>query len=99
MVKKKTVNLSELTFNDLKDKAKEIEGLKSLNRFEITSAVLKAEKRPMDAETEKNNPRQIKPEINNLKSQLALTPKDDKKARHELRRAVAKLKRSTRQYL
>lgn len=99
MAKKKTVNLSKLTFSELKDKVKDLEGLKSLNRFEVTQAVLKAENRPMDAETEKINPRQIKPEINSLKSQLAQTPKKDKKARQQLRREVAKLKRSTRQYL
>jgi|GEM_PF-2431590 len=99
MAAKKAVNLSKLPFSELKDKAKEIEGFKSLNRFEITQAVLKAENRPMAAEAEKNNPRQIKPEIARLKSQLAETPLEDKKARKELRRAVAKLKRTTRQYL
>lgn len=99
MTKKKTVNLSKLTFSELKDKVKDLEGLKSLNRFEVTQAVLKADNQPMGAETEKINPRQIKPEISRLKSQLAQTPKEDKKARQQLRREVAKLKRSTRQYL
>lgn len=99
MAAKKAVNLSELPFNELKDKAKEIEGVKSLNRFELTQALLKAENKPVAADADKQNPRQIKPEIASLKSRLAETPKEDKKARKELRRAVAKLKRSTRQYL
>lgn len=99
MAAKKAVNLSELPFNELKDKAKEIEGVKSLNRFEMTQALLKADNQPVAADADKQNPRQIKPEIASLKSRLAETPKEDKKARKELRRAVAKLKRSTRQYL
>lgn len=99
MAAKKAVNLSKLPFSELKDKAKEIEGFKTLNRFEITQAVLKAENRAMAAEAEKSNPRQIKPEINRLKAQLAETSFEDKKARKDLRRAVARLKRSTRQYL
>lgn len=98
MAAKKAVNLSKLPFNELKDKAKEIEGIKSLNRFELTQALLKAENRPVADDADKQNPRQIKPEIASLKTRLAETPKEDKKARKELRRAVAKLKRSTRQY-
>jgi len=99
MAPKKAVNLSTLTFNELKDKAKEVDDLKSLNRFEITQAVLKAESRPVCSEPDKHNPRKIKPEINTLKAKLAETPKKDKKARKDLRRAVARLKKETRNYL
>ena len=95
MPAKKVVNLSKLPFNELRDKAKEIEGYKNLNRFEITEAVRQAEKRPSGL-TAKNNPRQIKPEIEALKAKLAEAT--DKKVRHELRRAVGRLKRETRKY-
>lgn len=97
--KKKAVNLSTLTYNELRDKVKELEGVKSLNRFELTQAVLQAESRPVCSEPEKHNPRQIKPEISALKAKLADTDKKDKKARKDLRRAVARLKKETRQYL
>ncbi|MDR2945691.1 MAG: hypothetical protein LBV79_02955 [Candidatus Adiutrix sp.] len=97
MAAKKAVNLSELTFNELKDKAKEIEGFKAMNRFELLVAVKKASDQPVAAEAEKANPRQFKPEIVALKAKLAETT--DKKARHELRRQVGRLKRETRKYL
>ena len=96
---KKAVCLSKLTFGELKDKGKEIEGFKSLNRFELTQAVMKAENKPVDPELEKANPRGIKPEINALKAKLAEASKKDKKARHELRRSIARLKKETRKYL
>lgn len=96
MPAKKAVNLSKLPFNELRDKVKETEGYKSLNRFEITEAVRKAEKRPSGL-TDKDNPRQIKPEIHALQAKLAEAA--DKKARHELRRAVRRLKKETRKYL
>lgn len=99
MAAKKAVNLSKLPFSELKDKAKDVEGAKTFNRFEMTQAVLQAENRPMDPEAEKNNPRQIKPEIAGLKAKLAETAKDDKKARKELRRSITKMKRATRRYL
>ena len=99
MAAKKAVNLSTLPFNELRDKAKEVEGFKAMNRFEITQAVLQAESRPVCSEPEKHNPRKIKPEINALKAKLAETPKKDKKARKELRQAVSRLKRETRNYL
>ncbi|UQZ91033.1 hypothetical protein C4J81_18140 [Deltaproteobacteria bacterium Smac51] len=97
MAAKKAVNLSKLTFNELKDKAKDIDGIKSMNRFEITMAVKKAENQAVGAE--EANPRAIKPEINSLKAKLAETDKKDKKARKDLRKAVVKLKRNSRKYL
>ncbi len=97
MAAKKVGSLSKLTFNELKDKVKDIEGFKSMNRFEITMAARAAEKLPpMAAEA---NPRSIKPEIGGLKAKLAETAKNDKKARKDLRRAVARLKRNSRKYL
>ncbi len=97
MAAKKVGSLSKLPFNELKDKVKDIEGFKSMNRFEITEAVRKAEKLPpLAAEA---NPRSIKPEISGLKAKLAEAAKSDKKARKDLRRAVAKLKRNSRKYL
>lgn len=96
MPAKKAVNLSKLPFNELRDKVKELEGYKSLNRFEITEAVRQAEKCPSKC-TDKDNPRQIKPEISTLKAKLAEAA--DKKTRHELRRAVSRLKRETRKYI
>ncbi len=97
MAAKKVGSLSKLTFNELKDKVKDIEGFKSLNRFEITMAARQAEKLPQLAA--EANPRAIKPEIRGLKDKLAETAKGDKKARKDLRRAVAKLKRNSRKYL
>jgi hypothetical protein len=94
MAGKKAVKLSKLPFNELRDKAKDLEGLKALNRFEITTAILQSENKPVPA-TE--NPRAVKPEIRALSSQLETA--EDKKARHELRRAKARLKRTTRRYL
>ncbi|MDR1922071.1 MAG: hypothetical protein LBS31_10095 [Candidatus Adiutrix sp.] len=99
MAGKKAVNLSKLPFNELKDKAKEINGVALMNRFEITQAVKKAEGRAPGPEAEKLNPRKIKPEILALKNKLAAAPKDDKKTRKALRRAVVRLKRETRLYL
>lgn len=97
MAAKKVGSLSKLTFNELKDKVKDIEGLKSMNRFEITAQARKAEKLPELPAA--GNPRSIKPEITKLKARLGETAKGDKKARQDLRRAVAKLKRSSRKYL
>ena len=97
MAAKKAVNLSELTFNELKDKAKEIEGFKSMNRFELLQAVKKADNQPVCPEAEKINPRQFKPAIAAAKAKLAETT--DKTARKELRREISRLKRETRQYL
>ena len=99
MAAKKAVNLSKLPFNDLKDKGKDIEDFKSMNRFELTQAVLKAESKPVCPEMEKANPRKIKPEIAALKTKLADTGKEDKKARKELRRSIVRLKRETRKYM
>jgi F0F1-type ATP synthase epsilon subunit len=96
MAAKKVGSLSKLTFNELKDKVKDIEGFKSMNRFEITVLARKAENLPeLAAEA---NPRAIKPEILGLKAKLAETGRDDKKARKDLRRAVARLKRNSRKY-
>lgn len=99
MAAKKAVCLSKLTYGELKDKGKEIEGLKALNRFELTQAVMKAENKPVDPELEKSNPRKIKPEIKTLKARLTEASQKDKKARHELRRSIARLKKETRKYL
>ena len=71
MAAKKPVNLSELTFNELKDKAKEIEGFKAMNRFELLQAVKKANNQPVCPEAEKINPRQFKPGITAAKAKLA----------------------------
>ncbi len=95
MSAKKISSLARLTFGELKDKVKELEGLKSMNRFEITEAARQAEKLP---ELAAKNPRAIKPEIKEMKAKLMET-KGDKKARHELRRTLAKLKRDSRKYL
>ncbi|MDR1044793.1 MAG: hypothetical protein LBP33_06710 [Candidatus Adiutrix sp.] len=97
MAAKKAVNLSKLSFSELKDKAKAVEGLAAMNRFEITLAVRRAEKQAVDPELEKSNPRVVKAEIKSLKARLAETR--DKKARQELRRSVVKLKRNSRKYL
>ncbi|MDR3037707.1 MAG: hypothetical protein LBV21_00170 [Candidatus Adiutrix sp.] len=94
MAGKKAVKLSKLTFNELKDKAKSVEGFKAMNRFELLGAVLKAENRP---EPQAPNPRSVKPEIKTLDAKLETA--EDKKARRELRRAKARLKRETRRYL
>ena len=94
MAGKKAVKLSKLPFNELRDKAKDLECLKAMNRFEITTALLSAENKPAPA-TE--NPRTVKPEIKALSGRLKAA--EDKKARHELRRAKARLKRATRSYL
>jgi len=99
MAAKKAVNLSKLSFSELKDKVKELEGLKSLNRFEITQAARQAENLPAVPGLKKANPRQIKPEIAAAKAKLAETPKGEKKARKELRKTVARLKKETRKYL
>ena len=94
MAEKKAVNLSKLSFNELKDKAKEVEGVKTLNRFEITAALLQADNRPAPAG---ENPRPIKPEIKALAARLETA--EGRKARRDLRRAKARLKRATRNYL
>lgn len=99
MAAKKAVSLSRLTFAELKDKAKEIEGAGGMNRFEMTQAVKEAQGLKACQNPEKANPRGIKPEIAGLKSKLSATPKEDKKARKELRRAVSRLKRNSRKYL
>ncbi|MDR0881648.1 MAG: hypothetical protein LBP55_03785 [Candidatus Adiutrix sp.] len=100
MAGKKAVKLSKLTFNELKDKAKEVEGFKALNRFELLQALRQNEAAaPQPAGVEAQNPRQFKPEISALKAKLAETPKAEKKARKELRRSVVRLKRATRRYL
>lgn len=99
MAAKKAVKLSKLTFSELKDKAKEIDGAAGMNRFELTQAVKQAQGLQCCSTPEKCNPRGVKPEIAGLKSKLAATPKDDKKARKELRRAVSRLKRDSRKYL
>ena len=99
MAAKKAVNLSKLTYAELKDKAKEIEGAAGMNRFEMTQAVRQAEGIKTCPNPEKANPRAIKPEINETKKKLAETPKEDKKARKELRRTVSRLKRDSRKYL
>ncbi len=99
MAAKKAVSLSKPSFSELKDKVKDLEGLKTMNRFEITQAVRQAENMPVDPEVEKANPRQIKTEIAAAKAKLADTPKGEKKARKELRKTVARLKRTTRNYL
>ena len=99
MAGKKAVKLSKLTFNELKDKAKDVEGFKTLNRFELLQTLRKAETASQPAGVEAQNPRQFKPEISALKAKLAETPKAEKKARKELRRSVARLKRATRRYL
>ncbi len=98
MADKKAVKLSKLTFGELKDKGKAIENFKALNRFELTQAVSQAESKA-DPTTGKTNPRELKPEIAALKAKLAETSKEDQKARRELRRAVSKLKRTSREYL
>lgn len=98
MSAKKAVNLSKLPFNELRDKIKDQEGYKALNRFEITKAVRQAEKKPccccLD---DKNNPRTVKTEIKAL--QAKLTETEGREARREARRAIAKLKGVTRKYL
>jgi len=93
MAGKKAVKLSKLPFNELRDKAKALEGLKAMNRFEITEALLKAENKPAPTA---ENPRTIKPEIKALDTRLETAT--EKKDRRELRRAKARLKRATRRY-
>jgi len=93
MAGKKAVKLSKLPFNELKDKAKALEGFKAMNRFEITEALLKAENKPVPAA---ENPRTIKPEIRGLDARLETAA--EKKDRHDIRRAKARLKRATRRY-
>jgi hypothetical protein len=95
MAGKKAVKLRTLPFNELQDKAKELEGLKAMNRFEITMALLKSENKPADPNAE--NPRTVKPEIKDVKARLEAAT--DKKARRDLRRTKARLKRATRRYL
>ena len=97
MAAKKAVDLSKLSFKDLKDKVKEADGLAAMNRFEVTQAVRQAENMTVCPEAAKCNPRQIKPEIGSLKTKLAET--SDKKSRKELRKAIGRLKRQTRKYL
>lgn len=97
MATKKAVNLSKLPFDELKDKGKEIEGFKSMNRFEMTLAIRKSENQAVCPELEKANPRDIKPQIAELQSKLAEA--EDKKERKALRRSIARLKRQTRLYL
>ena len=97
MAAKKAVNLSELTFKELQDKAKEIEGFKAMNRFELLQAVKKVDNQPVAAEAEQSNPRKFKPEIAAAKAKLAEAT--DKKARKDLRREVSRLKKETRKYL
>lgn len=101
MAAKKAVCLSKLTFNELKDKAKTLEGFKKLNRFELLQALRQADNKPAipAAEAEKMNPRGIKPEIKAAKAKLAETPKDDKNARKALRQAISRLKQASREYL
>ena len=94
MAGKKAVKLSKLPFNELRDKAKAIEGLKAMNRFEITAALLQAENKPAPAA---ENPRAVKPGIRALSDKLETA--EGKKARHDLRRAKARLKRATRRYI
>jgi hypothetical protein len=94
MAGNKAVKLSKLPFNELRDKAKTLEGLKAMNRFEITAAILQAENKPVPAA---ENPRSVKPEIRAIAAKLETAA--DKKARRELRRAKARLKRATRRYL
>ena len=78
----------------MRDKAKALEGLKAMNRFEITTALLQAENKPVpDAE----NPRTVKPEIRAISARLEAA--EDQKTRRELRRTKARLKRATRRYL
>jgi len=93
MAGKKAVKLSKLPFNELKDKAKALEGFKAMNRFEITEALLKTESKPAPTA---ENPRTIKPEIKALDARLKTA--EEKKDRRELRRAKARLKRATRRY-
>lgn len=95
MAKKKTVRLSTLSFGDLKDKVKDLEGLKTMNRFEITEAVIKAENRPGNLQTVEN-PRQVKLHIGEAKGLLEAAT--DKKERHALRKKIVGLKKKTRQY-
>lgn len=95
MADKKAVQLSKLTFVELKDKVKEVENLKNLNRFEITKALLKTRNKSLPAKA--TNPRTVKPEIVALTIKLAETT--GRKNRRELRRAKARLKRTTRRYL
>jgi len=97
MAAKKPVNLSELTFKELRDKAKEVEGFKDMNRFELLQALKKAANEPVAADADQINPRKFKPEIAAAKAKLAEAT--DKKARKELRREVSRLKRETRKYL
>jgi hypothetical protein len=94
MAGKKAVKLSKLPFNELKDKAKALEGFKAMNRFEITEALLQAENKPAPTA---ENPRTIKPEIKALDARLKTS--EEKKDRRELRRAKARLKRATRRYV
>lgn len=94
MAGKKTVRLSKLPFNELRDKAKSLEGFKAMNRFEITAALLQVENKPAPAA---ENPRTVKPEIKAIS--IRLEAAEDKKTRRELRRAKARLKRATRRYL
>jgi hypothetical protein len=95
MADKKAVRLSKLTFVELKDKVKEVENFKKLNRFEIIETLFKAESKPLPAGAA--NPRTVKPEIAALAARLAET--SGRKNRRELRRAKARLKRTTRRYL
>ena len=94
MAGKKAVKLSKLPFNELKDKVKTLEGLGAMNRFEITAAVLQAENKPAPAA---ENPRAVKPEIKAVSARLEAAA--GKKARRDLRRAKARLKRASRRYL
>ena len=94
MAGKKAVKLSKLSFNELKEKAKALEDLKAMNRFEITVALLKAEDRPAPVA---ENPRTVKTEIKAVSARLKTA--EGKKPRRELRRAKARLKRATRRYI
>ncbi len=95
MAKAKVVKLAKLPFDELQSKAKEIEGYKSMNRFEVTEAISKKDNLPVPNATD--NPRPIKPEIKGLKAKLAEAT--DKKERQELRKAIVQKKRATRKYL
>lgn len=97
MAAKKVATLSKLSFKELHDKVKDVEGSSAMNRFEMTMAARQAENQPVCPDAEKCNPRQIKPEIKSLKSKLAETT--DKKSRKEMRKSIGRLKKTARKYL
>ena len=96
---RKKEDFAKITFADLKERAKEVEGLKTMNRFELICAIKKAESSPICPKALENNPRAIKPKMAKIKEAYDKIGKSEKKQRSFLRAQLTKLKRLTRTVL